>query len=528
MRESLPSIGEVLNGIRFLVGIPEGLRHRLTFEQALATLRYRLEHRTEALLETARRAIYGYPDSPYLPLLNFAGCEYGDLENLLNAEGVEGALHTLYQKGVYLTVEEAKGLQPVVRGSAHMTIDPANLRNPLMGTQVNWGDRGRGRGRSPSMVPARYRERAINTCLHLHARGAEGWVHAIWGVPGGWPLDHLLEYSIAQARPSRWFSSVDPSAAGLGARYLWSGRLLRWASLAAGVRLPPMEYVPLDNLGPILMWMQGVLRSGGPPHIHTFVSNAVRLCAAAASTGVQIEGAEFTVVGEPATSERMAAIRQVGARVAPAYGSTEASYVAKGCLAPQAPDDMHVFNESHALIQPGADVPGLFPGQALLISSLRPTASFILLNASLGDSATLSQQPCGCPMEDLGWTTHLHTIRSFEKLTAGGITFLDVDVIRVLEELLPSRFGGGPTDYQLVEQEGEGGTPQLRLLVHPRLGSMDEDAVANTFLTAIGRGAAAERVAELMWREAGFLQVQRLPPISTSSGKILHIASAPQ
>lgn len=55
--------------------------------------------------------------------------------------------------------------------------------------------------------------------------------------------------------------------------------------------------------------------------------------------------------------------------------------------------------------------------------------------------------------ERLGWTLHLHGIRSVEKLTAAGMTFLDSDVIRVLEEVLPGRFGGGPTHYQLVEEE---------------------------------------------------------------------------
>jgi hypothetical protein len=75
----------------------------------------------------------------------------------------------------------------------------------------------------------------------------------------------------------------------------------------------------------------------------------------------------------------------------------------------------------------------------------------VLLNLSLGDHARLERRACGCPLERLGWDTHLETIRSFEKLTAAGMNFLDVDVIRVLEEILPARFGGGPTDYQLQE-----------------------------------------------------------------------------
>ena len=41
----------------------------------------------------------------------------------------------------------------------------------------------------------------------------------------------------------------------------------------------------------------------------------------------------------------------------------------------------------------------------------------------MGDEATFSDRSCGCPVEELGWRVHLHSIRSYEKLTGGGITF---------------------------------------------------------------------------------------------------------
>jgi hypothetical protein len=126
-------------------------------------------------------------------------------------------------------------------------------------------------------------------------------------------------------------------------------------------------------------------------------------------------------------------------------------------------------------------------------------------------------------MEAAGWTTHLHTIRSFEKLTLGGMAFLDRDVVRVLEEVLPKRFGGGPTDYQLVEEESEQGRPVLRLLVHPDVGPLDAGAVAEAFLQAIGVGSGAERVMAIDWRQAGLPLVERRAPLVTPAGKILHL-----
>src|SRR5262249_51718055 len=111
------------------------------------------------------------------------------------------------------------------------------------------------------------------------------------------------------------------------------------------------------------------------------------------------------------------------------------------------------------------------------------------------------------------------------KLTAGGMNFVDSEVIRVLEETLPHRFGGAPTDYQLVEDETTHGGPRLRLLGHPRVGPFDPDRVADAFLTALGHGSGVERVMELQWRTLGLLEVERQVPRVTAAGKILHLHS---
>jgi hypothetical protein len=245
---------------------------------------------------------------------------------------------------------------------------------------------------------------------------------------------------------------------------------------------------------------------------------------------VDLRGARLTMSGEPTTAARLAEVRRAGVHAVPQYGSSEAGgIIGHGCLAPSQPDDLHLFQDLRAVIQPRLDGPpcGL-PPTTLLISSLRATAPLILLNVSLGDQAIIGRQSCDCPLERLGWTTHLHTIRSDEKLTAGGMAFLDADLTRVLEEVLPARFGGGPTDYQLVEEETEEGHPRLQLLVHPAIGPIEAAAVADAFLTAISPGSGAERVMGLLWRQAGFLQVDRRAPESTVGGKILHVHVAPR
>ena len=362
------------------------------------------------------------------------------------------------------------------------------------------------------------RDRAVNMYLALDARGGATWRNAVWGIPG---ISPVLWYSACGAPAARWFSPLSPGTPGLLPRYWWSTRAIAWTGRLSGVPIPFPEHVPLDAPLPIARWMAQTLRAGEVPHLWAFPSSAVRLCRAAEEEKVNLSGAKFTVSGEPITDACLVAIRRVRAEAVPDYGSADSGgSVSQGCLSPAAPDDVHVFNDLNALIQ--ADAPP-FPAGALLLSSIRSTVPFVFLNVSMGDRATVTDRRCGCPMETLGWRTHLHTVRSYEKLTAGGMTFADIDVVRILEEILPRRFGGGPRDYQLVEELAGDGQPRLRLLVHPSVADADPAAVSNVFLEALGAGSGTRRVMALQLQQAGFLRVERRVPLVTSSGKVLHL-----
>jgi hypothetical protein len=318
---------------------------------------------------------------------------------------------------------------------------------------------------------------------------------------------------------------VDPATPGLPLRHRWGARALAWSGRLAGVALPPPEYVPLDAPLPIARWMAHTLQGGAVPHLWAFTSSAMRVCQAAKAAGLDLTGARFTVTGEPVTEARLAAIREVGADAVPDYGSADSGgAMSHGCLSPETSDDVHFFDDLHALIQADGFP---FPSGAFLVSSLRPTAPFVFLNVSMGDCAVVSARRCGCPLDALGWRTHLHTIRSYEKLTAGGMTFIDTDVIRVLEEVLPRRFGGGPSDYQLVEEETEDGRPCVRLLISPSVGPLDPEVVTDGFLAAIGAAGGTMRVMALQWRDGRVVRVERRAPLATRTGKILHLRMGP-
>ena len=518
-------LGDLSVGTAFLRRLPSFLHWTVDMPQARAILEDRLRNREAGFLDVVRAGIYENPSSPYLKLLENAGCALGDLEGLVGREGVEGALAALLASGVYLKVGEFKGRVPVKRPGLTMEIGPESLRSPRAEFHIPVKSSGSRSSGTPVLIDLAYAaECAVDCGLMLAARGGAEWVKADWEVPGGGALFRLLKFSRFGRRPERWFSQLDPSAPGLHPRYSWSAKALRLGSLMAGAPLPKLEHVPLDDPMPIVRWMTGAREAGKVPCLFTFPSSAVRIAKAALDAGVGLEGAQFLISGEPITDARVAVIRRAGGRPIPRYGTIECGPIGYGCMEAAASDDLHLLSDLHAVIQAGewGAREGL-PREALFLTSLSPRAPFVFLNVSMGDMAELDRRECGCPLGALGWPTHLSGVRSFEKLTASGMTFLDTDVIRVLEEVLPAVFGGAPTDYQLLEEEGPEGDPVLKLLVHPGLGTLDEGRVREAFLANVGRGSGVDKVMGLTWKQAGLFNVERRPPVSTGSGKILHL-----
>lgn len=519
----MTTAADLRDGIALLGRLPGYLRHPVTDAEAGVVLRQRLERRAADFLALARRGIYGRRrTTPYRWLLARAGCEYGDLERLVAKEGVEGALGALLRHGVYLTIEELKGRTAVKRSGEELELRPEELANPLAAGHIPAQTAGsRGQPTRLRIDLAWLRDWAINTRLEFACWGGEDRTQARWSVPGGAALAGMLRYYAGSGvPPARWFSPVDPRSPELPARYRWSARLLRAAGRRCRRSFPAAEHVSPEAPRPILEWLRLELRADHTPHLVTYASAAARLCEEAERVGVDISGTRFLVGGEPLTAARLAQIRRVGALPLPFYASMDAGLIGSACLDPGAIDEVHLFHDLVAVAQ--AESPAGRPG-SLFVSTLRPTAPLLLLNASLGDRAAMASRRCGCPLEAHGWTTHLWAIASEEKLTAGGMTLLDADVVRVLEDVLPARFGGNGFDFQLVEDEGEGGRPRLRLLVHPRLGPLDPQSIVEVFLASVGQVSGAAQVMSLAWRTGGVVRAERRPPLATASGKVVHV-----
>ena len=515
-------IEEFWLGLRFVTGVFPFLRHPASDRSAADEVQGRLKNRERLFLECLRDRVYSNPGHPYYKLIKHAGCEEGDLQNLVRRQGLEPALYELFRNGVYLTVDEFKGRTAVVRNNLSFFVSPSHFEKRAVRARL--GIQTSSSRSRDGLVPVDFdyiRSRTINLRLDLEARGGWEWQHAVWGIPGGSALVHLLEYGGAGARMVRWFSHVDPCGPELAARYGWSARALRWASLLAGRPLPQLQLATVEDTSPVLNWIVDVLRKGGTPHLLTYTSPAVRLCQEATRSGIDFSGLQLTLTGEPITALRLEAIRRTGACPIPRYGCTESGSIGYGCLHPEAPDEVHFLSDRLALVQAREGSPS--PTGSLLVTTLLPVSPFFLLNVSLGDWAVVTGRSCGCPLQDYGWTAHIQHIRSFEKLTVGGMTFLHTDISRIMDDLLPRQFGGEPTHYQLVEEEGPDGRPRLRLLIHPRVGEVDLHAVREAFLKAISQGHGVERVMGTVWREARVLEVERRVPLATASGKIGHV-----
>jgi hypothetical protein len=244
---------------------------------------------------------------------------------------------------------------------------------------------------------------------------------------------------------------------------------------------------------------------------------------------LDLTGTLFLSGGEPPTPGKVQAITGSGARFVPTYYFNETGAIGMGCAQPADGNDIHFFKDALALIQ----YPRLVPGSSLTVeafnfTSLLPTAPKLMLNVESDDYGVVERRPCGCPLEALGFTEHLRHIRSFRKLTGEGVTLVGSEMVRILEEVLPARFGGSPLDYQLVEEEDGDGFTRLSIAVSPKLQIADDDDVIQTVLDALGRGSVSADLARALWGQAKTLRVKRVEPVWTRKGKLmpLHLLRA--
>jgi hypothetical protein len=290
------------------------------------------------------------------------------------------------------------------------------------------------------------------------------------------------------------------------------------------VPFPWPERVTIDQAGVVARWAKDALAEHGHCLILTPTSQALRVCVAAEREGIDLTGAVFRIAGEPVTPAKVAGIERSGARAFTNYGFAEAGRIAFACSNPLECNDVHLANGMVALIQHDREVPGTdLVVPAFNFTSLLPVSPRILLNAESDDYGIVEERACGCIFEQLGCHPHLRQIRSFRKLTGEGVTLIGSEMIHILEEVLPARFGGSPLDYQLLEEEDEQGFTKISLVVSPRIEIADESAVIQAVLDALHHSGTMADAVGTTWSQAGSLRVKRMEPIWTGRGKLMSL-----
>ena len=225
--------------------------------------------------------------------------------------------------------------------------------------------------------------------------------------------------------------------------------------------------------------------------------------------------------GEPVTQAKYDKIRSVGGVPLVFYGSVDFGTLGAPCPHGEGPDDLHLMTDRMALIRHKRVLPEFdLEVNPFLITGLRATAPLVVINIESDDYGDLSERPCDCILGQLGLTRRVGKIRSFVKLTTEGMTFAGTDLISVIESDLPSKFGGGPLDYQLLEQEDADGITRMALRVSPEVGQVDETAIVDLLYACVRDSGGGGPIFSDVWREGNSIRVVREKPFATRAGKI--------
>ena len=520
---------------RFIDGLRKFAHARIEAEEAIglarSLLKKRIAEREENFLRLAERGIFDHPASPYRPLLDAKRIGFAELRSWIARDGLEASLHSLLAEGVYFTVDEFKGKTAVQRNGQTFRCNEAMFDNPFLSFayEVRSGAT-RSAGTRIRIDFDYLHQRSLYDAFLLDLHGClsapiANWFPIFPGAPG---INSSLRFAHIGNPVQKWFSQVAEDQVHVNWEKRIGTRTIFVIHRLAGNPLAEPEYAGLQDAERVARWAAGALEDNPRCVVYTFAASAVRVCNAAAEKNLNLKGAKFLVTGEPLTHQKRREIEAVGADAVPVYGISEAGVIAAGCDRPHANSDhCHLYKDTTAVITHRQMVPNFdLTLDAYLFTTLLYESPKLLLNVGMGDYGSLaSDGGCDCAFGALGFDTTLGGISSYEKLTGEGVTFIDTDLVRIIEKELPEAFGGRSTDYQLVEEEDAGGINHLHLLVSPRVGDVNEQAIVEKFMVLLRRGEdSPESWAQSgveMWRQSGMVRVKRGDPVTTRSGKIL-------
>ena len=509
---------------RYLMGLPGFLKNPISPDEARRRVAGHIAARKDNFLRLLEHGVYANRRSPYRALLKHAGFDLAGVASMLERDGIENALAGLYSAGVRLSLEEFKGRRPIERPGLRLAVEAADFDNPLLSRHYDAGTgASRGAGTRLLIDYDLLEHEACSHALHISAFGLAERPAGLWRPvpPGVAGLKNILRHMKLGLRVERWFSQnrnlPDPRAM----RYFTFTNSVLAISRMIGRPLPAPEHVPPDQAGKVAGWLAEKTRAGTPAYLDTTASAGVRVCRAAGALGLDISGTFFRLGGEPLTPAKARVVAGAGCRAVCHYSMGETGHIGIACANGSAVDDVHLLPAKLAVIQREvvADKNGA-KVNALIHTTVFPGCPKIMINVESGDYGVLENRSCGCPLDFPEMRQHLHTIRSYEKMTSEGMCFTGSELLTLIEEVLPDRFGGAPTDYQFVEKE-EGGRTIISIVVSPRVGPLDPEQLKSVVIKKLGSATRAHALMAGLWEDGRVLRVERREVYSSPAGKIL-------
>ncbi len=485
------------------------------------TIHHQMENRARHFLELAQRAIFSNPANPYHQLFQLAGCRYDDLAAAVHRDGLEPTLAALHRQGVWLAHDEFKGKRPIVRSGREILANPKSFRNPLVegGIETSSGGSRSGGTSIATSTPQRvYKEayRALDILEFGLASVRRIQLKPI--LPAGDGFLAPITYSRLGYPLEKWFSTY--SSLLDSSHYRLTTQALVAMARLLGEQVPFPTFLPPNDFRPVAEWIAARRQQGLGCSVNCHTSPAVRVAAAAADHGLDLHGTLFLVGGETVTDAKRHVIEATGAEVFTRYAINELGLIGVACRQMRTGNSVHLFHDSVAVIGYRRTAPlSELEVDSLLFTTLLPSAGLLLINVEMDDAGVLAPATCDCTFSRAGFTTQIRDIFSYGKLTGHSVTLAGADVLAILESVLPARFGGGPLDYQLVEEDAPD-QARVVLRVSQRVPLLSLEAVRNCFLSELRRLESGTTVLRI-WRNAAAVEVVHQDPLVTRTGKVL-------
>ena len=480
-----------------------------------------MANRERSFLETARRSVFTHPENPYYRMFKLAGCHYEDLEHGVERKGLEPFLAELHRAGIYLSHDEFKCKKPIIRSGETIPANSRSFLNPLV--SGSYEARSSGSRSSGTITRHNIQNQLYRECYsHFLKREFDLENRAHIGVmpilPSAWGIGTCVKAARGGDPVKRWFS------AGGSIRNSGHYRVVTKFTIALaklmGANLPFPTYLRRDDFSQVAEWIAKRKKEGILCWVNGVVSPCVRVAAAALENCFDIQGTLFRVGGEALTDAKRRVMEDAGAEVFPYYHIHELGPIGQSCRQMREGNCVHIQKDAVAVVSYTRPAPLTSTEvNSLLFTSLLPHAPRVLINVEMDDAGVIGPARCDCAFSKAGFTEQISEIHSYGKLTGQGITLVGADVLRILEEVLPQKFGGTPGDYQLVEAD-TGRQTEITLRVSPRTGVTSTEEVREGFLQEV-RKLYGGSLSYRQWTQAAAMSAVLGEPYATVSGKIL-------